>query len=302
MPVLQDPWFVQRSLRYLTRRAELVGEHVQMSGRSGEGAGEEPLRKYADAEGYDAYMGGWSAKLAPPFLSFAQVTTDASVLDVGCGTGNLLAAARESFPEASLTGVDPSPALLARARQRPGISGAILEVGAVEALPFGDASFSHTLSLLVLQEFSDRSRALAEMRRVTLPGGVVAGCQWHFARMPIIDCLVEAITMINPEAGRRIGANSPRIFTDEAELVEWWRRAGFEEVETGRIVVTRCFEDFDDIWWPLLRGATPSTLTLASLSGPEQAAVRRTMMARFTPEASGALVVAPEALVVRGRA
>jgi SAM-dependent methyltransferase len=177
-----------------------------------------------------------------------------------------------------------------------------LEAGAVEALPFPDSRFTHTLSLLVLQEFSDRARALAEMRRVTQPGGIVAACQWHFARMPIIDFLVEAITHTNPEAGLRIGANSPRVFADADELVEWWRRAGFKDVVTGRISVTRRFERFEDIWQPLLRGATPSTLTLASLPEVEQSAVREKMLSRFTPDASGAFVIAPEALVVRGRA
>jgi ubiquinone/menaquinone biosynthesis C-methylase UbiE len=271
-----------------------------MSGDAG-GHG-APLRKYGDAEGYDAYMGGWSAALAPPFLIYAEVTPEAAVLDVGCGTGNLLVAVKALYPGARLAGVDPSAALLASARRRPELAAARLEIGTVEALPFDDFAFDHTLSLLVLQEFADRGRALAQMRRVTRSGGIVAGCQWDFARMPVIDRLVEAVTEINPAAGQRIGANSPRVFDDEAELVDWWTRAGFEDVHAGRIAVARDFPNFDFIWKTLLRGPTPSTLTLAGLPPAEQQAVYERMARRFPVGTKGRLEITAEALVVKGRA
>ncbi len=271
-----------------------------MSGHAG-GHG-EPLRKYGDAEGYDAYMGGWSAALAPPFLTYAEVTPEAAVLDVGCGTGNLLAAIKARYPGAKLAGVDPSTALLAKARRRPELADARLEEGMVEALPFPDVSFDHTLSLLVLQEFADRGCALSEMRRVTRRGGIVAGCQWDFAGMPVIDLLVEAITEINPAAGQRIGANSPRVFDDEAELVDWWTRMGFEDIDAGRIAVARDFPDFDFIWRTLLNGQTPSTLTLASLPPAEQQAVHERMARHFPVGTEGRLEITAEALVVKGRA
>jgi ubiquinone/menaquinone biosynthesis C-methylase UbiE len=274
-----------------------------MSGRAGTGGGaDQPLRKYGDAEGYDAYMGGWSTALSPPFIAYAEVSPHAAILDVGCGTGNLLAAIKASHPGAKLSGVDPSAALLAKARQRPELADAHLKEGTVEALPFDDGAFDFTLSLLVLQEFADRGRALGEMRRVTRGGGIVAGCQWDFVGMPVIDRLVEAITEINPAAGQRIGANSPRVFEDEAELIEWWTRAGFADVQAGRIAVTRDFPDFDFIWRTLLRGPTPSTLTLASLPSADQQAVYARMAPNFPLNAEGRLRIRAEALVVKGRA
>ena len=41
------------------------------------------------AAGYDRQMGRWSQRLAEPFLDFVGTSDDESVLDVGCGTGNL---------------------------------------------------------------------------------------------------------------------------------------------------------------------------------------------------------------------
>jgi ubiquinone/menaquinone biosynthesis C-methylase UbiE len=261
-----------------------------------------PLRKYRDAEGYDAYMGGWSTALSPPFLDFVGIDPRAAVLDVGCGTGNLLAALKTTSPLTRLTGIDPSAELLDKARRREELAGVAWAEGVVEALPFASGSFDCTLSLLVLQEFRDRLRALGEMKRVTRPGGIVAACQWDFARMPVIDALVEAIKTVNPAAGRQIDTNSPRVFVDEAELVEWWTRARFADVHAGRIAVMRDFPGFEFIWQTLLRGPTPSTLTLASLPPAEQEMVRAMMAARFGADPDGRLRIRAEALVAKGRA
>ena len=197
-------------------------------------------------------------------------------------------------------GVDPATALLAKARKRPELSRATLLEGGVENIPLEDRIADYTLSLLVLQEFPDRRAALAEMRRITRPGGVVAACQWDFARMPVIDALVTAIDSVRPSAARSIAANSPQAFTDEHELQSCWKGAGLVEVENDRIVVERVFDTFEDLWRPLLAGSTPSTLTLAALSPPDQLEVRSRMEATLR-YAGQPLKLAAEAMAVKGR-
>jgi SAM-dependent methyltransferase len=258
-------------------------------------------RKYGDADGYDAYMGGWSAALSPRFLDVVRLPPPATVVDVGCGTGNLLAAVAARYPTARLIGVDPSASLLRKARQRPDLGGASFVEGYAESLPLAAGSADGTLSMLVLQEFPDRQGALREMRRVTRPGGVVAACQWDFARMPVIASLIEAIERVNPLAGRKIWTGSPPVFTDPAELLEHWDLAGLDDLDAGRISVSRTFPTFEHLWLPLHAGSTPSTLTLASLAPAEQTAVRDLLARRFAPaEPGGPVTVVAEALVVRG--
>jgi SAM-dependent methyltransferase len=260
-----------------------------------------PPRTYGDADGYDFYMGSWSAALSPLFLEFVGIAQPARVLDIGCGTGNLLAALAAKLPGAALVGVDPSTSLLDKARRRPELGGVDLLEGTAEQLPFERGRFDCSLSMLVLQEFPDRLRALREMRRVTRPGGVVAACQWDFARMPVIDALMEAITAISPLAGSQISGSSPSVLSDEADLRLAWIEAGFVDAVADSIAVTRAFPSFDHLWTPLLAGSTPSTMKLASLSGDEQLAVRAHMLRRFGAEhPSSPLSVTAEALVARG--
>jgi SAM-dependent methyltransferase len=98
----------------------------------------------------------------------ARLGGASSVLDVGCGTGGLLAL----LPRALSAGVDVSPAALAHARGR-GL--ASLTRASACSLPFADGSFDAVLALDLLyhRDVGDEATALAECRRVVRPGGRV---------------------------------------------------------------------------------------------------------------------------------
>ncbi len=89
------------------------------------------------------------------------------VLEVGCGTGLLLARIAEFSRSAK--GIDLSPGMLERARER----GLDVTVGSATELPYPDASFDVTCSFKVLPHVREIELALSEMARVTRPGGTV---------------------------------------------------------------------------------------------------------------------------------
>lgn len=89
------------------------------------------------------------------------------VLEVGCGTGLVLSRIRQFAKTAR--GVDLSPGMLEKARER----GLDVQEGSATALPFPDASFDAACSFKVLAHVPEIEKALAEMARVTRPGGHV---------------------------------------------------------------------------------------------------------------------------------
>ena len=96
-------------------------------------------------------------------------------LDVGCGPGRLLLHLAPRFHE--LVGLDLSAAMLERARAHARAAGqdhVRLVQGDAHRLPFADASFDLVTSALVVFLLDEPAAAVAEMARVTVPGGRVA--------------------------------------------------------------------------------------------------------------------------------
>jgi SAM-dependent methyltransferase len=93
-----------------------------------------------------------------------------SVLEVGCGTGHWLTAAREARPSL-LAGIDPSLPMLARARAA--APSASLVQARAEDLPWRDASFDRVFCVNSLHHFTDRARSRRSPPGAQ-PGGVTA--------------------------------------------------------------------------------------------------------------------------------
>ncbi|HVH45853.1 MAG TPA: methyltransferase domain-containing protein [Labilithrix sp.] len=121
----------------------------------------ERHRRPNSKDGYHALVDDLEVELC------ARYGTGKDVLECGCGTGLILERIKAHARRA--VGLDLSPGMLDLARAR----GLDVHEGSVTALPFPDASFDVTCSFKVLAHVPDIGRALAEMARVTRPGGVM---------------------------------------------------------------------------------------------------------------------------------
>lgn len=110
--------------------------------------------------------GAWYRRRA---LARAGLNAGMRVLDVGVGTGLVAAQACRLTGDAKLvTGVDPSPGMMAASRLPPGIT---LMEGRAERLPFPDQQFDFLSMGYALRHVSDLHAAFAEFARVLKPGG-----------------------------------------------------------------------------------------------------------------------------------
>ena len=215
-------------------------------------------------------MGRWSARLAPLFIGFVGVKDGQRILDVGSGTGSLSRALLASKKSIDVVGVDPVATYVLFAQKDILDPRVKFQVAAAEALPFSDDVFDAALSLLVLQDFAEPKRAVAEMARVTRFGGLVAACQWDFRDgLPMLSLFWKAAEDVAPAAVAHYRARNSQWLKHDASLddmAEIWVGSGLSEVRTAILQLSMKFSSFDDFWLPFLGGATPTSAFAAAIN------------------------------------
>ncbi len=107
-------------------------------------------------------------------------------LDVACGTGDLSIAAALRHPQIKVTALDFVDAMVDEARkkvQKKNLSGRItLMQGDATELPFANNTFDVAGIAFGIRNIPDRTRALSEMLRVTMPGGQVMVLEMTFVQ------------------------------------------------------------------------------------------------------------------------
>lgn len=177
----------------------------------------------------------------------AHLTPEIDLLDVGAGPGTITADLAGMVRSVTATELSaPVLELARREAESRGVTNITFEIQDVHDLGFADHSFDVVHAHQVLQHVADPVRALAQMRRVARPGGIVAARDSDYAAFawyPLIPELDRWLSLYRgaaranggePDAGRR--------------LASWARRAGFDRVESSSS--TWCFSTPEDRrWW-----------------------------------------------------
>jgi ubiquinone/menaquinone biosynthesis C-methylase UbiE len=136
------------------------------------------VEEYAKAaDRYDEKWSFYVEATTRETLKRLVIPPAARILDVGCGTGELLLRLAARHPDSMLSGIDPVPAMLQMAERK--LPGRVdFRVGYASALPWPDASFDVVVSCNMFHYVTQPLLALQEMHRVLRPGGSLVITDW----------------------------------------------------------------------------------------------------------------------------
>lgn len=182
------------------------------------------VAEYAKAaERYDEKWAFYVEATTRETLKRIPMSASSRVLDVGCGTGELLRRLRAKYPNAVLAGLDPVPEMLAVARGK--LSGnEDLRVGYADSLPWRSGSFDVVVSCNMFHYISHPIEALREMARVLRPGGALVLTDW------CDDYIACRVCNLYLRLTNRAFYKTYR----EAECLDLLHRAGFKDVRLDR--------------------------------------------------------------------
>ena len=257
-----------------------------------------PQIRFEDGAAYETYMGVWSRDVGEAFLRWLAPENGGRWADVGCGNGAFTELLVQRCAPALVQGVDPAVAQIAFARERfPEGAPVAFEVGDAQALPWADAVFDAATMALVIFFVPDPAKSVAEMVRVTRPGGSISTYAWDllgggFPYAALFEAM-EEMDVAPP------GPPSPEASRLET-LRKLWQEAGLVDLETQTIEVRREYESFDR-HWEIARTGPRVSARIAELGEAERARLREGLRRRLPVDASGRLVCTAKANAIKGR-
>jgi len=171
----------------------------------------------------------------------AAVQPGDAVLDIACGTGDLLRAFARYAPQAgAYVGADFAHEMLRRAAERDAGRLGWCEADGL-SLPFADASFDVTSCAFGVRNFQDLDRGLAEMHRVLRPGGRTVILEFTRPANRVVRVVHEfyagrlmplgaALVARDRSGAYRYLPKSVVSFLDAQQLSDRLRAAGFDQV------------------------------------------------------------------------
>lgn len=196
-------------------------------------------RRYAGR--YDFYFGAVFQPGRKAVIEMLNCQSGDHILEVGVGTGLSL----PLYPhDVRVTGIDVSPEMLAKARQRcqqQQLTKVDLHEMDAEAMSFPDHGFDKVVAMYVASVVPNPHRLIAEMRRVCRPGGELFIVNHFHSTHPVIGRLEKMAAPLSKLMG----------FRPDFSLDEFIHETGLNVVQQSPV----------NLWgyWTLLRAANPPT-------------------------------------------
>lgn len=189
------------------------------------------------AERYEKTAHPYTARYVGAALGGVPLTADSRVLDVAAGTGALALAA--AAIGAQVLATDFSPGMVARIKAK-GLANIEARVMDGQALDLPDASFDAVFSMFGVFMFPDWRKGLAEMARVTRPGGYGVVAVWQDRGAGAFLLLGRLIRQLFPDRALAPMPEAMTILNSAAGLTGALVAAGYRDAQVEE--VTRDFD------------------------------------------------------------
>ena len=200
---------------------------------------------FTDGAAYERVMARWSRAVGEIFLDWLALPNGLRWLDVGCGTGVFTELVLERCAPRQVSAIDPSADQIAYAKTKPAAKAVSFRLGEAQALPFADDAFDVAAMALVISFIPEPATAIAEMKRVTKPGGTIATYIWDFlgkgyTQQPLREAIEALGITLPPQPGHLNSALE--------SLHATFAAAGLDQVATRTIEIEVTYENFEQYW------------------------------------------------------
>lgn len=251
---------------------------------------------------YEKFMGRWSTLVAREFLNWLAIPLARSWLDVGCGTGSLTRLILEIYQPKEMIAVDSSSDFIAHARRSITNPAVQFKVGLAQSLELDSNSIDVVSSGLVLNFVPQPEVALAEMLRVTKPGGKIGIFLWDYAEgMQMLRYFWDAAVGLDPKA-KELDEGIRFPLCQKGKLESLMREVGLKQVEATPVEVKTVFQNFDDYWQPFLGNVGPAPGYTMSLKAQDRRQLEEKLRQSLPMDDSGAISLMARAWAVKGTA
>ena len=249
---------------------------------------------FDDGQAYENFMGVWSRLVGEQFLDWVSPAAGLRWADIGCGNGCSTEQLFARTTASAIEALDPSAEQLRHAQTLLAGKPVTFHHGSAMALPLADHSVDAAVMALVLFFVPEPAQGLAEMVRVTRPGGLVCAYLWD---VPAGGLPWDAVWRAQAAIGLPVLKPPSAPVSALPVLADLWRSGALTDVDARHILVERRFSDFDSYWTAWLRGSP----TRAAIPADRLQELRRAVRDTLGVAEGTAFTVTGTASAVKGR-